>query len=91
MEKYHKKSKISIMNMKLTFFSNSRIDLRRFMVELKSLKRYKNEFSFALFILCGKNGKDLRNVEDFLVLAIISCYFFKTVLMKKKMYQIFSK
>lgn len=40
-----------------------RIDLRRFIVELKSLKRYKNVFSFDLLELYGFG---VRNGSDFL-------------------------
>lgn len=47
---------------------DNRIDLRRFIVELKSLKRYKNEFSFELDTLRGFN---VKNDRDFRVGAIL--------------------
>lgn len=59
-------------NSKLTIFFrllanvDSRIDLRRFIVELKSLNRYKNELSLDTFL-----GFNVKNDRDFLVGAII--------------------
>lgn len=47
---------------------NRIVDLRLLIVELKSLKRYKKEFSFDLFALCGFN---VTNGKDFLIGAII--------------------
>lgn len=49
----------------------SLIDLRLFIVELKSLKRYKNEFSFDLFVLFGFN---VKNGKDFLLVGAIMRY-----------------
>lgn len=46
----------------------SRIDFRRFIVELKSLKRYKNVFSLELLTLVDLN---VRKGRDFLVGAIL--------------------
>lgn len=48
--------------------ADKRIDLRRFIVELKSLKRYKNVLSLDLDTLLGLN---VKNDRDFLVGAIL--------------------
>lgn len=50
----------------------SRIDFRLFIVELKSLKRYKNVFSLELFDLFDLN---VRKGKDFLVGAIFGAKF----------------
>lgn len=53
---------------KLLDKADSRIvHLRLLIVELKSLKRHKNEFSFDLFAFWGFN---VRNGKDFLIGAI---------------------
>lgn len=56
------------MFFKLLDNADNRIDRRRFIVELKSLKRYKNVFSFELFDLFGFN---VKNGSDFRVGAIV--------------------
>lgn len=56
------------MFLKLLDNADSRIDFRLLIVELKSLKRYKNEFSLDLFAFCDFK---LRNGKDFLVGAIV--------------------
>lgn len=60
------------MPFKLLDNVDSRIDRRRFIVELKSLKRYKNKFSFAFFALAGFK---VRNGKDFLVGAMFFFFF----------------
>lgn len=56
---------------------DSRIDLRRFMVELKSLNRYKNVLSLDTFF-----GFNVRKDKDFLVGAIFIVFFFNSKIHK---------
>lgn len=56
------------MSFKLLANVDNRIDLLRLIVELKSLKRYKNEFSLAFDTLLGRN---VKNDNDFRVVGAI--------------------
>lgn len=47
---------------------DNRIDLLRLIVELKSLKRYKNEFSLEFDTLLGRN---VKKDKDFRVVGAI--------------------
>lgn len=56
------------MSFRLLANVDIRIDLLRLIVELKSLKRYKNVFSFEFDILLGFN---VKNDRDFRVVGAI--------------------
>lgn len=60
------------MFLKLLANADSLIDFRRFIVELKSLKRYRNVFSLGLLVLVDLN---VKKGKDFRVGAIFGCEF----------------